>query len=201
MTRRAILFRRIGIILTVALILEVGAYIVIKRADDSRSTLPVLGKVPSFALQSQDGKPFDRNNLLNKINVVDFIFTRCQGPCPIMSDHMTDLYKLYANSDKVQFVSISVDPDYDSIGVLQDYAVSHGVTDGRWKFLTGPLDSIKALSENGFMLAADDLPASHSTKFVLVDGSGDIRAYYDGTEQASMNILKTNINELVKQLK
>ncbi len=200
MTRRGVIFRRIGIVLMLALVLEIIAYLVIQRADESKSALPVLAQVPAFQLTSQDGKEFTKGNLLDKVSVVDFVFTRCQGPCPIMSGYMEELYKLYSSSDKIQFVSISVDPDYDSVGVLQEYAAAHGVTDDRWKFLTGSIDSIKTLCRYGFMLSVDDLPGSHSTKFVLVDNKGDIRGYYDGTEKASIAILKTNINELAKKL-
>ncbi len=192
---------RVFVIAIVVLGMAAGAYLVILRAEQSRAALPVLGAVPEFELTAQDGRTFTRQDLHGKINVMDFIFTRCQGPCPIMSGYMTELYNLYQSTDEVRFVSISVDPDYDSIGVLQAYARQHGVTDGRWTFLTGSMDRIKSLSEQGFMLAADELPAGHSTRFILVDGEGSIRGYYDGTDQASINILKSNIAQLVKQLK
>lgn len=72
------------------------------------------------------------------------------------------------------------------------------ITDGF--FLRSTIDEVKLLSEHGFMLVADDLPAMHSTKFVLVDQNARIRGYYSGTEKASVNILKTHINRLVKQV-
>ena len=189
------------IIAVVLILLAGGAYLVIDKADQSRSQLPVLGTVPEFNFINYDGKEFDRNDLNDKISVVDFIFTRCKGPCPTMSGYMEELYKKYENSDVVQFVSISVDPDYDSLNVLMQYADDHGVTDDRWKFLHSDIESVKNLCEGGFMLAADDLPGAHSTKFVLVDRQGQIRGYYSGTDEASIKILTTNINSLIKELR
>ncbi|SYZ72606.1 Electron transport protein SCO1/SenC [Candidatus Zixiibacteriota bacterium] len=182
-------------------VLAVAALLVLNKASQSRAEIPVLGQLPAFTFTAQDGQPFGRDNMMGKINVVDFIFTHCKGPCPVMASKMSNLYKLYAGSDKVQFISISVDPENDSLSILREYAARQGVTDNRWVFLRAPLDSVVQLSEKGFMIAADDLPAGHSTKFILVDGQGQIRGYYDGLDDASLEIMKTHIRELAQHMK
>ena len=181
-------------------ILGLTATFVIIEARGSLGELPVLATVPKFELAEQNGTSFASRDMMGKISVVDFIFTSCEGPCPIMADNMSDLYRAFAGSHKVQFVSISVDPARDRLAVLHEYALRQGVTDTRWVFLRGDLNTIKWLSESGFMLAADELPAMHSTKFVLVDDKGQIRGYYSGTDKASVNILKRHIKELVKDI-
>ncbi len=118
-------------------ILAVAALLVINQARQSRAEVPVLGKLPNFTYTAQSGKAFGLAEMSGKINVVDFIFTRCTGPCPVMATKMGELYKLYSGTDKVQFVSISVDPEYDSQAVLQAYAERQGVNDNRWVFLSG----------------------------------------------------------------
>ncbi len=180
-------------------VLAVAALLVLNKARQSRAEVPVLGILPNFIFTERDGQPFGLADMKGKINVVDFIFTHCKGPCPVMAGKMSGFYKLYAGSDKVQFISISVDPQNDSLPVLREYAARQGVTDKRWVFLRAPLDSVVNLSENGFMIAADDLPGGHSTKFVLVDGQGRIRGYYDGLDDASLEILKTHIRELARE--
>ncbi len=188
------------VIAAVVTILGLTASFVLIEAQASRSELEVLGAVPPFELTERSGLSFGSDDLKGKINVVDFIFTSCQGPCPVMADHMSTLYQAFAGSNKVQFVSISVDPARDRLSVLQEYAQRQGVTDSRWVFLRGENDAIRWLSEAGFKLAADDLPALHSTKFVLVDDKGEIRGYYSGTDMASVNVLKTHIRELVQAM-
>ncbi len=189
------------IIAAIVFTLGITATFVFLEARSSLAELPVLSIVPKFELIERNGAAFGSKDLQGKINVVDFIFTNCQGPCPVMVDNMSELYQAFVGSVKVQFISISVDPERDSLAVLDEYAKRHGVTDNRWVFLRGDLDTIKWLSESGFMLAADELPAMHSTKFALVDDKGQIRRYYPGTDNASMNILKAHIKELVEDIK
>ncbi|MBD3169903.1 MAG: SCO family protein [candidate division Zixibacteria bacterium] len=189
------------ITIPVILIFAVAAYIVIQRAEKSRSDLPVYGTVPEFQFTSQHGEPFGTGDLMGKINIMDFFFTSCRGPCPVMHTNMSDLYELFKGHEQIQFVSISVDPENDTPEVLAGYARDFKVNDGRWVFLHAPIDSVVWLSENGFSLAADNLPNMHSTKFVLVDENAQIRGYYSGTDEASINIMITHIREMVKSLK
>ena len=177
-------------------ILAVASLLVINQARRSRNEVPVLGQLPDFTFTERSGRPFGLADMKGRINVVDFIFTRCKGPCPIMATKMGELYELYDSSSKVQFISISVDPEHDSLTVLQAYAERQGVTDNRWVFLHGAIDSVVNLSENGFKIAADDLPGGHTTRFILVDQKGRIRGYYDGLDDASLGIMKTHIRQL-----
>lgn len=181
-----------------AFFLAAIAALVIRQAQLSRADLPILGKVPNFEFTERSGKAFGMEEMKGTICVVDFIFTNCPSACPIMSSHISELYKLYAHSDKVRFVSISVDPARDSLRVLQKYAASHGVTDDRWLFLRAPIEDVIHLSEKGFMLPAENLPMGHSTKLVLVDQNGNIRGYFDGLSKASVAAMKEAIKALAK---
>jgi protein SCO1/2 len=117
-----------------------------------------------------------------------------------MTANMAELYKLYEGSDKVHFLSVSVDPERDSLSVLQQYAKDHGVTDKRWLFARGELKDVANLLEKGFMLAADDLPTGHPSKFILVDNNGEIRGYYSGDDKSSIELLKNNIRDLARKM-
>ena len=50
------------------------------------------------------------------------------------------------------------------------------------------------------MLFADELPQGHAIKFILIDENGNIRKYFDGTDEASLSILKKDISHLVKNM-
>jgi protein SCO1/2 len=187
-----------GIAGTVGLIL--GAAAMIYQAQRRPAELPVIGQVTPFEFTERDGRPFGEHEMKGKISVVNFFFTTCSGPCPRMNAQVADLYKFYAGSDRIQFISISVDPDKDSLAALQGYARALGVTDQRWVFLRGKREDVQQLSEKVFLLAGD-MPTMHSTKLVLVDERAQIRAYYSSEEPENMNILKTHIRELAKELK
>ena len=178
----------------------VGAYI-IQRANRTRMALPVLEQAPEFSFTERSGKPFGTSDFNGKISVVDFIFTTCPGVCPVMAERMSYLYKLFERYDQVQFVSITVDPETDSLPVLREYAKEHGVTDDRWLFLRGPVEQVARVSEQGFMLPVGVLPAGHSSRFVLVDSKGQIRGYYSSDEDESQLLLEHHIRALVGAMK
>ena len=83
---------------------------------------------------------------------------------------------------------------------LKNYAKINGITDERWQLLTSDLSNIRSLKREGFMLFADELPQGHAIKFVLIDQDGNIRKYFDGTDEASLAVLRKDITNLVKDL-
>ena len=177
----------------------IGASWVIEKANASHE-IPIIKKVPNFKFTNQNGDIFSHNQLKNKITVLDFFFTNCPGPCPIMTYNMKSLYNDFSSSDDVQFVSITVDPENDNIKVLKNYADINGINDQRWQLLTSELSKIKSLKRDGFMLYADELPQGHAIKFILIDEHGNIRKYFDGTDEGSLTILKKDISYLVKSI-
>lgn len=184
----------------VVALLAVIAAIVIQFAESSRSKLPELGDVPNFILKTADEGKFTRADLNGRLHVVCFMFTRCQGVCPVMSANIRKMYDLYRGSDKVHFLSISVDPDFDTPAVLKEYAKSYGVNDDRWTFATGALIDVAALIEHGFMLDASELPGNHPARLVLVDDSGQIRGYYDYNDDADLERLRENTRTLARSM-
>lgn len=176
------------------------AALVIDRAEHSRANLPELGSMPAFAFTDQEGLRFDSRELQGKLVVLDFFFSRCQMLCPVMSSNMAELYQLYHTSGKIRFVSISVDPEHDSPTIMAQYAAGLGVTDKKWLFLNGPIAEVARISEEGFNLAADNLPAGHSSRFVLIDQRGQIRGYYDGMNHESMIVLQSHLRELARRM-
>jgi protein SCO1/2 len=187
----------IGIVLS--LLLSFMGLFVINLANESRSQLTRFAEIPEFEFFERDGSPFGKNNMLGKVNIVNFFFTNCQGPCPFMNSKVAELYKKYATSDKVQFVSISVDPERDSLPVLREYANSYGVKDKRWVFLRGELNKIHDLSEKGFLLAGE-FPNLHSIKLILVDATGYVRGYYSSYSEESLKVLTTHVKELIRNM-
>lgn len=192
---------RLFLLIVAAMVLLAAlALLVVNRAQFSRQELPVYGVVPDFEFLDQEGQTFSREDMLGRINLVYFGFTRCKGPCPIIAKEMQGLYELYQGSELIQFVMVSVDPDYDSIPVLKAYADSLGADYQTWKFLRAPMDSVVWLCEEGFMLPAEGLPGSHTTKISVVDHEGRIRSYHDALNETHIDIMKQRIRELARSM-
>ena len=186
--------------LVIILALGLGANWIIEKALNSHE-IPLIKPVPEFSFVNHKGKSFSNDNFQNKITVLDFMFTSCTGPCPLMTLNMSKLYEAFSNEREVQFVSITVDPTNDDQKKLDEYSDLIGVHDDRWHFLWSDLDSIKGLKRDGFMLFADNLPQGHAIKFVLIDQNGNIRKYFDGTDDSSQEILKKDIVQLLKDFR
>lgn len=185
---------------SLVVILAMVAAFVVNSAEQSRSQLPILGKVPSFKLILSNGEELTREDLNGRLHVVNFMFTRCQGVCPTMSANIKKMYDLYRGSDKVRFLSITVDPDYDTLEVLRSYAEGFGVNDNRWIFARGPLVGVAVLLEHGFMLDASDLPSNHPSYLILVDDQGNIRGYYSYNDDDELTALRENIRNLARAM-
>jgi protein SCO1 len=161
---------------------------------------PVFDPVPAFSLTNRDGRGVRLQDLKGKPWIADFVFTRCPASCPLMTARMARLEKeLPGDLDDVKLVSFSVDPEHDTPEVLQRYAQSYKAP-ARWLFLTGGKEEMYRLSRQGFKLGIEIPPPApsgapapepilHSTRFVLVDGQGRIRGYYDGFDEESMKKL------------
>jgi len=180
-------------------ILGIIGLFTIDQATQSRiNNLPLITEIPSFQLENFDGTSFTEQNLDNQITVASFIFTQCEGACPIMSENMGLLQKRFAESNELQFVSITTDPDYDSKDILQEFSNKYS-NKNNWFFLRGNIDEVVELSQDGFFLSASLLPLGHSTRLILIDKDRNIRKYYEGTIDANIVELQNDIVTLIKQ--
>ena len=175
-----------------------GFYIIDKATKSRINNISIIGQVPSFSLTNFDGSVITDQQLNDKISIVSFIFTQCEGACPIMSENMSILQERFSASDDVQFLSITTDPDYDTLDILEKFSSNYSNNDN-WFFLRGNLIEIIELSEKGFYLSAALLPAGHSTRFVLVDKELNIRKYYEGTIESNIFELQSDIVTLLNQ--
>lgn len=164
----------------------------------SAAELPVLADLPAFEFTNSQGKKVGKKDLLGKVWVADFIFTRCGGTCPILSAHMADLQKAFLPREDLKLVSFTVDPEHDKPKVLAKYAAKFNASSA-WEFLTAPQKRTAELMSKGFLLAGgggDEI--AHSFRFVLVDKEGRIRGYYAVQEPEKLAALKADLHSLLK---
>ena len=111
-----------------------------------------------------------------------------------MNARISGLYDLYAHSEDIQFLFISLDPERDSLDVLADYAGQFGAVDDRWRFATGELPAVQTVAEKSFLLSGSFV--NHSLKYALVDPERKVRGYYQFDSDPSIESLKTDIKSL-----
>jgi cytochrome oxidase Cu insertion factor (SCO1/SenC/PrrC family) len=126
------------------------------RVRGSKDALQPLWKAPDFALIERSGRLLTKADLLGKVWIANFIFTRCVDTCPLGSNRMAQLQKTFAAEEDVRLVSITVDPTHDTPPVLARYAEKIGAHPQRWFFLTGNKDQIYRLAREGFRMGVKD---------------------------------------------
>jgi protein SCO1/2 len=167
------------------------------------SRLERLAPAPQFTFTAQDGKTVSSEDFKGKIWVANFIFTRCAGPCPMMTSRMAEVNQALGNkATDVELVSITVDPEYDTPEVLKKYGEQAGASPDRWKFLTGPKEQVETVVMKGFLQALGREPSGapiHSTRFVLVDREGWMRSFLEGSDPELPQKLLMDIGDLLRE--
>lgn len=169
---------------------------------------PDLGSAPRFDLIDQHGERVTEGRFAGYVWVAGFVFTRCAGTCPVITQTMADLqYRLpmLRTDDSFRLVSFSVDPGHDTPDVLAEYAAATGADPALWTFVTGEREALWSLSKQGFKLNVEELPENtampilHSSMLVVVDSWGRIRGYYDGTDSAAVAELERDVAYIVSE--
>lgn len=171
-----------------------------ERHDAEESA--AIGVIPEFKFTTQEGKTLTREDLLGKVWVADFVFTRCTGPCPMMTSRMAELAKGLEKAKGVKLVSISVDPEHDTPAVLSEYASRMSADPSRWIFLTGPKPEIDDFARKGmFQVLAYDAKGvpTHSTRFLVIDREGRIRKSRNLDEPELVQKLFMDIGGLLRE--
>ena len=119
----------------------------------------------NLELVSQDGErlQFYDDVLKGKVVVISFIFTNCQGACPLMTRNLTMIRDMLGEAERkdINFVTISLDPVRDTPAAMKKFAQTHDADQDGWLFLTGQPDHVSHVTK---LLGSytDDLEA-HTT--------------------------------------
>mgnify|MGYP003604387286 FL=1 len=197
------------------IILIFGIYAIPKIINKLKGNdLVEIGPVPNFELTDQNNQKISNKNFNGKVYVLEFFFATCPSICPIMNKNMVSIQNEFFANPNFGQVSITINPENDTVEVLNDHAKSLGVTSKNWHFLTGDKDYIMNLSNKGFNIYSGQNSKvaggfEHSGLFALVDKNGIIRCrkddqgnpimYYDGLDKKGVNAIKQDIKLLLEE--
>jgi len=183
---------------------------VVENRKDGKITFDtVWHKIPDFHLTDHLGNVLSGNDLRGRIWVVNTFFTRCPNICPGLTRNIRKMQvsfenpkrKRFGDTSIVYFISLSVDPERDSVAALKKWADRFHVNSDTWRLLTGPKKDIYNLLLNDFHLSAQDGEGIdsnfiHTEKVMLIDRNMIVRGYYNGLDSASMAQLGMDIGRL-----
>lgn len=194
--------------------LLIGCYLFVSCMP--KESLPIYGErtvsgidtvyhtIAPFRFMNQDSVEITNADVIGKVYVADFFFTTCRTICPIMKTQMLRVYQATEGMQDVVLLSHTIDPEYDTVALLHDFAARLGVESRRWNFVTGIKDSIYKIAQTSYFATAMEDKSEqdgfiHSGAFLLVDRQGRIRGKYDGTKEFDVDRLIVDIQRLRRE--
>lgn len=149
-----------------------------------------------FELTERSGKPFRSRDMRGKVWVTSFFFATCPGACPRLNANIKHLNSLEELHD-VTWVSITVDPDTDTLPALRKYAERFQADPQRWLFCRGDLNYVKRLGND--MLSLSIAWRGHNEYAVVIDKFGKVRGMYDASSHSQSKKLELLLEECLAE--
>ncbi|MFN7251762.1 MAG: SCO family protein [Anaerobacillus sp.] len=160
--------------------------------------------VSDFEYVNQFGDPFGSNDLKGQYWIANMIFARCPTVCQTMTPNMVTLQEEANKAGiDVQFVSFTVDPDFDDPHGMKKYGEAYGADFSNYHFLTGySLEEITEFAKASFKSLIQEIPDSrdimHSVNFFLVDGDGKVIRIYNGNTDFDAKSITKDLKSIVR---
>ncbi|NML21964.1 SCO family protein [Pseudoflavitalea sp. G-6-1-2] len=201
-------FGKIAILLVVGI--TVTAIIFLAGSLFGRKTeLPFPGppdhEPGAFSFVNQYGQTITQKDVAGKVTVVEYFFTTCPGICKVMNKNLGVVYETFKDRKDVCILSHTVNPENDTVQVLNAYAQKMHAEGPVWQFLTGDKEKLYKAARIDYLLAVEDPPTNIADDFIhteyvaLLDKKRRIRGFYDATKEEKVKELIAGIKQLLEE--
>ena len=164
-------------------------------SSTSPAHLPQKGEiVPDLHFVNQDGRAIHLAQFRGQPLLITFIYSRCPLPdyCPRMSNNFAEVARTMRGAspgayDRLQMLSITIDPEFDNARVLRAYGKGYATEADpglkHWSFATGSPDQIRRAADF-FGLSYDRQRGEilHNLRTTLLDADGKVVELYSGNK-------------------
>ncbi len=164
-----------------------------------KHTADKFGAVPEFSYPMAPAGTFGSKDLRGQVWVGSFIFTSCKGICPIVSSKVKRVAETFAGQKDFKAVSFSIDPERDTLPVLESYGRKWATNADTWKFLRPSKAELKSFSDGVKLVMGTVGDFTHTSRLILVDRAGWIRGYYQATDEDQLFRLKEDIQSILEE--
>lgn len=140
-----------------------------------------------FEIDERNGTTFRSADMKGKVWATTYFFTTCPGSCLRLNANIKLLHNMPELED-VTWVSITCDPDTDTLPVLREYADRYEADPERWLFCRADLDIIKQI---GLGMNLPIFRKGHKDYAVVFDRAGNLRGMFDATRKSHAQRLRT----------
>lgn len=210
-----------------AVAVPLACYLIVKRTSETNIHMPrhyfadsvvnvtrngkiysdtIWHRLADLQFTNQLGEKVSLSRLKGKVVVADFFFTHCPTICPAMALSMKRLQDGVTNSNRVgnktpdflKLLSISIDPERDSVPRLRKWADRFQVNPDQWWLATGQSQETYDYAKNELRLGiwdgkGVDTNFEHTDYMVLIDTNQVIRGFYHGLNDTAMSRLSEDL--------
>lgn len=144
--------------------------------------------LPDFNLIDENGKMITKKDLLGKKVALTFTYVNCPDPyaCPMLLGNFSKLQQSlkskHINTDNIELVSVTIDPDRDTPAALKKHAQELGMDLSYFKMLTGKSSEIKKLADFlGEYYEKKGSDIGHENKTFIFDTNGTLTHEFTGS--------------------
>lgn len=151
-----------------------------------------------FILTSSEGEAWKLSDTAGKVRLLFFGFTHCPDICPTTLVELQEVYRsLGTDSDQVETLFVSIDPERDTPELLKGYLNSFSIPvtglTGTKAEIDAVVDQYAAFYDKVPLDSAAVYTMDHSTRSYLIDQEGMVRyifRYEDGPERIAYMVRK-----------
>jgi cytochrome oxidase Cu insertion factor (SCO1/SenC/PrrC family) len=171
----------------------------VRQYEQSRGQA-ILEDVPGpplteFELTSSDGTPFRTADMRGKVWVATYFFTTCPGSCIRLNRNIQLLHNM-PELKGVTWVSITCDPDTDTLEALSEYAKNWNANPERWLFCRANLDYTRRVARGMKLFLSRK---GHQDEAVVIDKTGTVRGMFDATSKSDCQRLRTMLLKCLEE--
>ncbi|MBP9885022.1 MAG: SCO family protein [Leptospiraceae bacterium] len=144
-----------------------------------------LRRFPNITLESHLKEEVKEGKLLGKYKLITFFYAKCNGICPMITRNMINFLPRIENQSDLEIYSITINPEVDSVEVLQNFREQYKIKQTNWTFLTGSKKDIYEMARKQFsadvkvIKGADNLnDFVHTENIYLLDKQNYLRGIY-----------------------
>lgn len=169
--------------LLLAILILLAGYLLFTSLNKPK--LPVIGPVESFSMENVDGRTITLADTQGQVRLFYFFFSNCPDVCPLTTFRLSQVQDILKEKGlfgkDASFVSVTFDPERDTLENMKAFGDKFKVDYSGWYFLRGDQQQTMDLAINSFKtLITKDQSGNfvHADLIGLVDREGNLREIY-----------------------
>jgi protein SCO1/2 len=154
-------------------------------------------RAPDASLTDHLGAAFTLEEWRGSAVALTFVYTRCPLPqyCPLLDRRFAEMQQSIKNDpvllSRARLLSVSFDPEGDTMARLQAHAARLRIDPGIWRFATAPRDSVdRFAAQFGVSLVREqDGSITHNMRTAVIDPAGRVVSIYESSDWSAAQVV------------